>query len=813
MSIIETKTYQSNIKATSEACYHCGDPCPNSNIHSGYKVFCCVGCKTVYEILEANDLCNYYNLDENPGITLKDIPIKNKFAYLDDEEIKKKIIDFHDKDISRINLFIPSMHCSSCVWLLENLYRLNEGIIESRVDFLKKELSLKFDESKTSLRLLVELLTSIGYEPQINLQSIEARERKQSNKDLYLKIGVAGFCFANIMLFSFPEYLSLGKGIGREFEKFFGYLNIIVALPVLLYSSADYFRSALHGWKQKIVNMDIPISIGIITLFLRSLYDILSGTGPGFMDSFTGLVFLLLIGKIFEKKTYDSLSFERDYKSYFPVSVTLKEKNREQVISVEKLKVGERIIIRNEELIPADSIMINGEAYIDYSFVTGELTPVKKESGEMIYAGGKQIGGAIELDVIKEVSQSYLTRLWNEDAFSKEYHGKITTLANTISRHFTIVVILIALISAVYWLFINSSLALNALTAVLIVACPCALALSTPFTLGNTMRIFGKNQFYLKNTMVIESLAKVNVVVFDKTGTITRGGKADITFESFDAEQEDLNEAEKSIILSLTRQSMHPISRQLASAYANHEFYPVENFIETPGKGISGSINDHHIRIGSAEFIGLSQNKTTGQVYIQINDKPRGIFKISSSYRPGLKETIDKLKNWFELYLLTGDNDNEKPNLLNFFSEMDSLNFKQNPYDKLKFIQNLQNKGKRVLMIGDGLNDAGALKQSDVGISITEDVNTFSPASDAILDGKMFHRLADFIKFAGRSMQIIVISFIISFIYNFVGLSFAVSGTLSPLIAAILMPLSSVSVIVFTTGTTLLLAKKYNFWK
>ncbi|MEJ2545590.1 MAG: hypothetical protein P8Y99_16120, partial [Calditrichaceae bacterium] len=216
------------------------------------------------------------------------------------------------------------------------MYRLNKGVIESRVDFLKKELSLKFDETNTSLRTLVELLTSIGYEPQINMQSMDARERKQSNKDLYLKIGVAGFCFANIMLFSFPEYLSLGKGIGEEFEKFFGYLNIIVALPVLLYSSADYFRSALHVWKQKMVNMDVPISIGIITLFLRSLYDIISGTGPGFMDSFTGLVFLLLVGKIFEKKTYDSLSFERDYKSYFPISVTRKSKNSEQVISIEK---------------------------------------------------------------------------------------------------------------------------------------------------------------------------------------------------------------------------------------------------------------------------------------------------------------------------------------------------------------------------------------------------------------------------------------------------------------------------------------------
>ncbi|MEJ2054506.1 MAG: heavy metal translocating P-type ATPase metal-binding domain-containing protein, partial [Calditrichaceae bacterium] len=370
--MIDTKTYQPDI--SSDTCYHCGDKCANSGIYINDKLFCCHGCKTVYEILNANDLCDYYSIDDNPGITIKDSPIKNKFAYLDDEDVKNKIIDFRDKGIIKVSFYIPSMHCSSCVWLLENLYKLSQGVLESRVDFLKKELTLKFDENKTSLRKMVELLNSIGYEPQINLKSIDARSRTQSNKYLYLKIGVAGFCFANIMLFSFPDYLSLGKGVEEEFKRFFGIMNIVIALPVLFYSSADYFRSALHGWKQQMINMDVPIAIGILTLFFRSLFDILSGTGAGYMDSFTGLVFLLLAGKIFEKRTYETLSFDRDYKSYFPISITKKHKNTEKTISIEKLKPGDRIVIRNGELIPADAIMINGEAYIDYSFVTGEST-------------------------------------------------------------------------------------------------------------------------------------------------------------------------------------------------------------------------------------------------------------------------------------------------------------------------------------------------------------------------------------------------------------------------------------------------------
>jgi P-type Cu+ transporter len=803
--MIDTKTYQPDI--SSDTCYHCGDKCANSGIYINDKLFCCHGCKTVYEILNANDLCDYYSIDDNPGITIKDSPIKNKFAYLDDEDVKNKIIDFRDKGIIKVSFYIPSMHCSSCVWLLENLYKLSQGVLESRVDFLKKELTLKFDENKTSLRKMVELLNSIGYEPQINLKSIDARSRTQSNKDLYLKIGVAGFCFANIMLFSFPDYLSLGKGVEEEFKRFFGIMNIVIALPVLFYSSADYFRSALHGWKQQMINMDVPIAIGILTLFFRSLFDILSGTGAGYMDSFTGLVFLLLAGKIFEKRTYETLSFDRDYKSYFPISITKKHKNTEKTISIEKLKPGDRIVIRNGELIPADAIMINGEAYIDYSFVTGESTPEKKESGEMIYAGGRQIGGIIELDIIKEVSQSYLTRLWNDDAFSRDYKSKITSLANTISRYFTIAVISIAVLSTVYWLIHDSSLAWNALTSVLIIACPCALALSTPFTLGNTMRIFGRNHFYLKNTSVIESLAKIDVIVFDKTGTITHSKRTGITFMSSDQTRPDLGEDEKSLILSLARQSAHPLSRQIAAAHSDYRFYPVENFEEISGKGISGKVKNRMVCLGSAEFLGR-HGESDGQVYVEIDGNFRGTFLINTNFRPGLRQITKQLQERFRLYLLTGDNERERPYLLKYFPQR-ALNFNQDPYNKLEFVKRLQNRDKRVLMIGDGLNDAGALKQSDAGVSVTDDINMFSPASDAILDGSTFNRLGDFLMFARQSMRIIVISFIISFIYNFVGLSFAVTGTLSPLIAAVLMPVSSISVILFTTGSTFMLAKKY----
>ena len=796
---------------TKTSCYHCGDVCPASSPRIGDKQFCCNGCKMVYELLDSNEMCDYYSYSTTPGITPMEAGTKAKFKYLEDENIRQKLVNFSDGNTASVTLQVPTMHCSSCVWLLENLVRLNPLIHSSRVNYLKKEVQVTYEETASSLRQVVELLSSLGYEPQINLANVQQKKEDETSRSLYLKIGIAGFSFINIMTFHFPEYLSGGKPIEPDLYIFFNYLSVVLALPVFFYSSLDYFKSAWSAVRSRVINMDVPISLGVITLFTRSIYEILSANGSGYMDSFTGLIFLLLIGKIFEKKTYDSLSFERDYKSYFPVSVTKKTDNEENTIPLENLLVGDRIIIRNHELIPADSILIRGQAYIDYSFVTGEAAPVEKKSGDMIYAGGRQVGGALELDVIKDVNQSYLTELWNDETFKKNMRSSITSAANVASRYFTFIVISIALLSVIYWASTSWDLALNAFTAVLIVACPCALALSTPFTLGNTLRVFGWNNFYLKNTAVIEGLAGIRHIVFDKTGTITRATQADIEFVA----DEELTSFEKDLIFSTVRQSMHPLSQHLTSFFKGNSVLSISDFNEEIGSGISAHSEGKSIILGSKEYIGsgavTKEDQQASVVHLSINGRYRGYFAIKNAFRPGLSGVVETLKNMFKMSMLTGDNTMDHSRMRALFGSESDLHFNQTPFDKLNFIKALQKKGKRVLMIGDGLNDAGALKQSDVGITLTENINSFSPASDAILDSRSFERLPDFISFSKKSMRVILISFVISFIYNIGGMYFAVQGTLSPLIAAILMPASSISVVVFTTGSVILIAKKMNF--
>lgn len=778
------------------SCIHCGEDCGKSPVIWDDKPFCCTGCSTVYQILNQKNLQKYYDIQPMSGIKVEQADLGNKYAYLENDEIKDKLLEFSDGGISKITLFIPTIHCASCIWLLENLNTLNPDIISSSVNFPKKIVNITFRDTKISLRQLVELLVSIHYIPEITLDQLEKKDTGKSERTLLLKIGISGFSFMNVMLYNFPEYLPGGDELSLMFTSFFGVMSFILALPVVIYCANDYYISAYKGLKHKIVNIDVPITLGVITLFVQSTYEFVTGNGIGYMDSLIGLVFFLLIGKWYQSKTYQALSFERDYKSYFPVAVSKTDGTNEETIPLSRLEVDDRIIIRNQEIIPADSILISGDANIDYSFVTGESIPVSKTTGENIFAGGRQVGSSIEIKVVKKVEQSYLTQLWNEDSSSGDSSTGLKTLVNRVSEYFTIIILLIALISAIYWLFVNPSLAIFAFTSVLIIACPCALALTVPFTFGSTMRQFGRRGFYIKNTDVIEKLRNINTIIFDKTGTITINSTMKTRFIG-----EELSPKNLLMIKALASNSSHPLSTTIKESISGTNLPLVKDFKEIPSMGITGIIDGSRINMGSSKFVtGKNDlNPESTNVYVFIDNRVLGYFKIENSYRKGLGNVITQLKKYYKLYLLSGDNEAERKNLLPLFGTDSNMKFNQSPADKMDFVKTLKKQNNHVLMIGDGLNDAGALMESDVGLTIADDIYSFSPACDGIIESSRFEQLSSLIKFTRTSILIVIISFIISFIYNFIGLYFAVQGNLSPLIAAILMPISSVSVVAFAT--------------
>jgi len=781
-------------------CYHCGNECIEDTIVVEDKSFCCQGCKSVYEVLNANNLCSYYNYNAHPGANRANSDAR--FDYLDEPSIARDLVDYTDDKITMVTLYIPAIHCSSCIWLLEQLNRINPAINYSRIDFLKKQLIVRFSNAGITVRQVVELLYNIGYEPLISLQDVIKKQAGNKGDNLVKKIAVAGFCFGNVMLLSFPEYFGL-TGLEQTFSHFFGLLNILFSLPVVFYSGREYFISAWNNLRNKVLNIDFPLALGIAVLFIRTITEVFTRTGAGFADTLCGLVFFLLIGKFVQKKTYHHISFERDYRSFFPVAVQVIEDEVEKPIPLSKLTVGQRIIIRHNEIIPADAILLNGDALIDFSFVTGEADPVNKILGEIVYAGGRQTGQAIEMEVIKPVSQSYLTQLWNNEAFTRSQDNRMETFSHTISKYFTIALLAIAFSALLYWLPIDYKKGLAAFTAVLIVACPCALALSTPFTMSAALSIFDRNFFYLKNTAVVEQLARIDTIVLDKTGTITTGDSKDIRFEG------NLSEKEKRLIYSACLNSGHPLSRMIYSHLGGQPRLETTEYKEIPGQGIKATVASHQLKIGNAQLVfGHSDNVThMTRVHISIEGAYAGYFAFSHHYREGL-EKIASLMPAYKLFLLSGDQDHERYELMKFFRNNNSMRFNQSPQQKLDFISSLQNTGKKVMMIGDGLNDAGALKQSDLGIALTDNVNNFSPGSDAILDGRSLSKLPQFLRFSKDAVRVIHISFLISLTYNVIGLSYAVSGRLSPLIAAILMPISTATIISFTSIATHVAAKR-----
>ncbi len=789
-------------------CVHCGEDCGKYPVIWENKAFCCNGCKTVYQILNQNKLYTYYELEDSPGVKLDDPDFGDKYAYLDQEEIKNQLLEFKDGDFSKVSFYVPTIHCSSCIWLLENLSTLHAGISYSTVNFVKKEVSVTFKESKISLRELIELMASIHYAPVISLEDMNKKNPKKANRSLIFKLGVAGFSFGNIMMLSLPDYLAGAQGIDPALQRFLSFLILILAVPVLLYSANDYLLSAYKNLKVKMVNTDLPISLGIIALFSQSAFEILTNTGTGYFDSFAGFIFFLLIGKWYQGKTYEALSFDRDYKSYFPIAITKVDAEKESSIQIKDLKEGDRILVRHNELIPVDSELVKGVARIDYSFVTGESNPVSKLIGDPIYAGGKQVGAAIELKVNKSVDQSNLTKLWNQSESNDAQNKSLNTIVDRFSKWFTYAVIALALGTAILWLFVEPQRAISIFTAILIVACPCALALSIPFTYGNTMRIFGKNGFYIKQTQVVENLSKIDTIVFDKTGTITESNAVEVVFEG----EKALSEEEKSLIKSLARQSTHPLSAALFNHFKELETYYVSEFNEVASGGVEGMIGNHQIKLGSEVFVcGEKKNNAflQSQVFVRIDGKCRGYFHLENKYRQGLANLMDELSRNYELHLLSGDNEAEKERLLPLFKNESRLHFNQQPEDKRDYIQSLSDSNKKVLMIGDGLNDAGALNVAQVGITIADDIYNFSPACDGILEAQRLHQLNRYLKMSRGSVHTVKASFGISILYNAAGLGFAMLGMLTPIIAAILMPISSVSVVLFVSSITAGLGIKY----
>lgn len=774
-----------NQKKISE-CNHCQQAFKGEKYADNFgHEFCCYGCKVVFELIHSQ------------GTIVLSTDLENStYSYLDNPDIKSKLLIFQNGSTEKINIHLPQIHCSSCIFLLENLFEIHPGVLQVTVHFSRKRAEILYDAEKIPLSKLAALLKHIGYPP--NFEENRGKEnpttKKQKSKLLF-QLGVAGFFFGNTMLLALPEYLQSNILYDRGLLYFFRYLMLAFSLPVLFYSAQDYFKNSIASLRAGVLSIDLPISIGIIALFSQSSFEVLSGIGPGYFDSLCGLVFFLLIGKWYQQKTYENFSFDKDYKSFLPLAATLVLNQKESSIPIENLKKGDSIIVRKGELVPCDGILLSNESLIDYSYITGESQAVSKEKQQQIYAGGKIENSAALIEVSSTSTQSYLSSLWSKDIFQRE-EKKSKTFTDKISQYFTPAIFVLAVVGAVIWYFVDSSKSISVFISVLIVACPCALALAEPFTSGSFMRWFGRFGFYMKDAQVLQKLSSINDVIFDKTGTLTEQSTVKLKWNGTPLSDVDLN-----IIYHAARQTQHPLARSLQSYIQdqNSSDIIILAFKEYPSQGIYFEVAGDKFKLGKASFMGVEKNLNGTAVFVSKNENVLGSFSFYHQMRKELPEVIAQLETKFKLNVLSGDTDQERSQLESIFGKNTALHFEQEPSDKLEFIEKHQNSGDTCLMIGDGLNDAGALKQSDVGISMCEENVNYFPACDALLKAGSFKNLPSFLKLSLKSKKIVHWAFVMSLAYNVLGLSFALSGFLSPLVSALLMPISSISVILFST--------------
>lgn len=744
-------------------CAQCGDECPDKVIHSDDHYFCCVGCQTAFHWMK--DLKFSQELQPQNAI---------QFEALKDQEFREEFLLLETSDTLRYQFYIPNIHCSSCIWVLEKLPEINEEIIASEVNFQSRTIQLTITP-KADLYEIACFLNKLGYPPDISPNDHQSKNHFKSD---ILKIGVAGFSFGNIMLFAFPDYL--GYDIGTQFQTFFNYISLALATLTLLYCGKYYYQSAFHSLKLKRPDVNIPIALGLSMIYIFSLYQVFINHGEVYFDSLTGLLFFLLIGRYFQNKTLHVFFNEKDIQAYFPPVVLKQENEALNLIKTKALIPGDVIFIRKGEIIPVKGELLSESVLIDNTFINGESDEVFYQQNANLFAGGKVVSDGAYIKVLKAFDISF----WKNQWYAGKDNQESNHITNRYTKYFTPIILSIAIISFFYWLTYSFNDAFTVAVSVLIVACPCAFALAEPIVSTLSKHQLSSVHFFIKNYHAFSSSTSKLQFVFDKTGTLTHGQQINFI-------ENHLNSEEISLIKSICQHSTHPVSQILYRHIDGETVSLSEQPKEIQGQGISYK----DWKIGSFSFCFDSSEKKSG-TYISHQGQVKAHFQTEEKIDPSLVKAIQSLQESHEVYLCTGDNIDKAQVISRQLGISEAhVKYNQLPKEKADFIQSLKSNGATV-MIGDGLNDSGAMDIADIAISVTSENASFFPKCDALIYQKELHQIESIFNYITANKRLLNWIVSVAFMYNLVGMYFALTGVLSPLIASILMPVSSLSVLI-----------------
>lgn len=781
-------------------CDHCNDTIkPNDLIVSGGHNFCCNGCKTVYSILHEKGLENFYNLrseeEFTPSPQNTEKNKRNNFTFMDEDEFKNEFVT-NDGKHSSIKFYLEGVHCMACIWLIEKTPSIIKGLTEARLNITDSSAIFKFN-SDIKISNLAKELQAIGYYPHpIAKESNSDKFFKEEERSEILKIGIAGAGMGNIMIYAVSNYAGADGG----YREAFNIISFFLSIPVVFYSAIPFYKTSLQAIKLKSISIDIPIAMAIIIGFVFSTIGLFTGSEHNYFDSITALVFLILISRYFVKKaTRQGLNTKGLNTLFNNTFVTKIENGLKKEVHTKFINRGDTVLVAPFEKIVFDGKMISKIAEIDNSALSGESRPCILKYEEDVYAGSINLGEEFLMIAQKSGDETKLGKILKEISSQDLTKNEIVSKADKIAKYFVWAVsILTVLVFCEQFYFYGLNPALEKALAVVIISCPCALALATPLAYVKSLELLKLLGLYVKNDSVLEKINNVQNIYLDKTGTITEG-KFEITdFKNLSSHLTDL-EIFKTVY-ALEKDSIHPIAISLKKYLKNIQKISLEDindFIansreikQIPGLGVSLIHGDENIFIGKIKEEDRSNFEQT-QVALYINDKIAAYFTIGDSIKKNSQQFIQKLQGLNKnIHILSGDHQKvveSVANHLNIKSFMGDLS----PEDKAHIIE----QGSNTLMIGDGINDALAFKKADVSIAVSGSADISLRASEVFMTSSNLEHIYNLFLIAKETKKVLYRNFYFSIFYNVFGVALALMGIITPLWAAIFMPLSSLTVL------------------
>ncbi len=797
-------------------CFHCGLPCPHSQpilvkLDGAERAFCCAGCSAVCQAIHAAGLDGFYQRLPSAGLGARPAASPARLDHFDLDSVQAEFVD-QLGTVRRAQLLVEGIRCAACVWLIERSLERLTGVLEANVNLAEQRLMLRWDNNRVALSTILARLAAIGYSAiPFDPRTAETAMRRR-NRGLLNRLAFAGFAMMNMLWISIALY----SGADQDpFRPLFHHVGLALATPTLLYSGWPFLAGAARGLRHGHLSMDLPIALGVSVTYLYSAYVTLTPEHPGavYFDTVVNFLFVILVGRYLEARSRQrALTSSNRLIDLQPRTATVLRGDDEETIAVLALRAGDVVRVRSGQRVPADGTVLEGDGALDEALLTGESLPVAKAPGSRVTAGTLLANGALKVRVEKLLRDSALGRMIRLVEDARASRPPIQRITDRIVPWFVAATLGLAAITFLWWLRQDFDQALMAATAVLIITCPCALGLATPMAMAVATGLGARHRILVKDGAALEALTGVDHVVLDKTGTVTHGRVA-VTRVRW-AEDLPLEEREAlAAVASLERLAEHALAKAVVEHARDRGAstdLPVTGFLTRAGRGVAGEVAGRELVVGSARWLEdravqphrelrrfVAEREAEGMscVHVGMNGREIGVLALADELRAEAPAVVAALKaRGLAVTLLSGDRHAVAECVGARLGAVEVL-AEVLPEGKAAMIAELQRAGKRVLMVGDGVNDAPALAQADVGVALASGTDISADSAELVIVGERIDPLLDALALAERTLRTVRQNIALSVAYNAIMVPLAMAGQITPLLAALTMPASSLAVI------------------